>query len=928
MTGLSRRKSTRGRSARVTRLQCAVVETLEPRRLLSTSYALTTLASFNGTDGAEPVAGLVADGLGNLYGTTQTGGTGDSGAGGTVFELKTGSHVPTTLVDFNFTDGAEPQGSLILDGAGTLYGTTDVGGLGDDGIGDHDGTVFEITAGSNTPTTLYNFNGTTDAGNPAGSLYMDSSGNLYGTVPLSLFSNGGIVYELPAGPRTYTPLDTFPTNHGGPTAGLIADSQGNLYGSALVGGPTQNGSIFELTAGSHTFSTVATFNGTDGSGPVGNLAVDSKGDLFGVTGEGGTDNDGTIFEIVAGSNTVTTLGTFNNINGADPLNGVYLDASGNLFGTTEVGGDQNTTSSYGVVGAGTIWEVPAGTHTITTLYAFTGFADGGYSESSLIADGAGDFFGTTSTGGTAGGDGTIFELSPVIPAKVAYTQPPGAVSTGTQISPAITVAVEGANGDLADADTSTVTLSVASGPAGGTIGGTTSVAAVDGVARFSTITLSAPGNYTLTASDGALTSVTSSSFAVTQSAGPAAKLVFIQQPESALAGAAITPNITVDVEDITGNVVTSDSSSTVVLSIASGPPAGTASAGVVDGVATFSGLVLDSVGTYTLKATDGALTAGISNPFLISDAAGPAAKLQFIQEPTDCVPGGSITPAVTVDVEDASGNLVTGDNSSTVILSIASGPPAGTASAGVVSGVATFTGLYLNPDGTYTIKATDGALASATSTSFVIAPPFATLTSGALLVEGTAGNDTIALTTSGSTLTATMNGVAIPFTLASITSIDVEGNAGADFITLGAGVPSASVQGGPGADTITCSDPGADTLGGGKGHDSITCGAGADFVRGGAGADTLVGGSGGDTLEGGLGSDILRSGSGEDQLNGGAGFNQMYGGAEATQFYAENGTDDQVFAGSAANDVLFYTASDSPVIESGSIAAGNQTLVA
>jgi hypothetical protein len=180
---------------------------------------------------------------------------------------------------------------------------------------------------------------------------------------------------------------------------------------------------------------------------------------------------------------------------------------------------------------------------------------------------------------------------------VAYTQPPGAVSTGTQISPAITVAVEGANGDLADADTSTVTLSVASGPAGGTIGGTTSVAAVDGVARFSTITLSAPGNYTLTASDGALTSVTSSSFAVTQSAGPAAKLQFIQEPTDCVPGGSITPAVTVDVEDASGNLVTGDNSSTVILTIASGPPAGTASAGVVSGVATFTGLYLNTDGT-------------------------------------------------------------------------------------------------------------------------------------------------------------------------------------------------------------------------------------------------------------------------------------------------------------------------------------------
>ncbi len=914
------------------RAVAAAIESLEQRVLLSTSYALTTLANFNGTNGAQPVAGLVADSSGNLYGTTQTGGTGDSGAGGTVFEVAAGTRTLSTLVDFNFTDGAEPQASLILDGNGNLYGTTDVGGLGDDGIGDHDGTVFKVAAGSNTPTTLYNFNGTTDAGNPAGSLYMDSSGNLYGTAPLSLFSNGGVIYEIPAGGQ-YTVLTSFPTNHGGPTAGLVADSLGNLYGSALVGGPSQNGSIFELASGSHAFSTVATFNGTDGSGPVGNLAVDHNGDLFGVTGEDGTANDGTVFEVAAGSNTVTTLVTFNSINGSNPTNGVYVDSSGNIYGTTEVGGDQSVRSSLGVVGAGTVFEIAAGTHNLTTLYAFTGFNDGGYSQSSLIVDSSGNFYGTTSTGGT-GGDGTVFELSPVIPAKVAFTQQPGNASTGTAISPAITVSVEGANGTVADLDTSTVTLSITSGPSGATLGGTTAVAAVNGVATFSNITLSPAGNYTLTASDGSLSTATSNSFMITQSAGPAAKLAFIQQPENALAGADITPAITVDVEDSNGNLITSDNSSTVVLSIASGPPAGTASAGVVNGVATFSGVYLNTAGTYKFLATDGALTTATSNPFLISNAAGPAAKLAFIQEPENTASGAPITPSVTVDVEDSSGNLVTSDSSSTVVLTIASGPPAGTASAGVVNGVATFTGLYLNTTGTYTLKATDGSLTSATSTSFNIGQvqqsSFATLTSGDLLVEGTSGNDVITLQADGSgNVTATLNGVTSqPFTLSSVTLIDVEAGAGNDSVTVESSMPATlgvSVQGGPGDDTIM-GGPGNDTLGGGAGNDSIAGGPGDDSIKGGQGDDVLAGGKGNDTLFGSLGNDTMRGGLGDDSLNGGAGTNQFYGGQGNNSFYAVNGTADQLFAGAATNDSLIYGPSDNYIIESGTIPPGNITL--
>jgi len=421
---------------------------------------------------------------------------------------------------------------------------------------------------------------------------------------------------------------------------------------------------------------------------------------------------------------------------------------------------------------------------------------------------------------------------------------------------------------------------------------------------------------------------------ITQSAGPAAKLAFIQQPENALAGADITPAITVDVEDSNGNLITSDNSSTVVLSIASGPPAGTASAGVVNGVATFSGVYLNTAGTYKFLATDGALTTATSNPFLISNAAGPAAKLAFIQEPENTASGAPITPSVTVDVEDSSGNLVTSDSSSTVVLTIASGPPAGTASAGVVNGVATFTGLYLNTTGTYTLKATDGSLTSATSTSFNIGQvqqsSFATLTSGDLLVEGTSGNDVITLQADGSgNVTATLNGVTSqPFTLSSVTLIDVEAGAGNDSVTVESSMPATlgvSVQGGPGDDTIM-GGPGNDTLGGGAGNDSIAGGPGDDSIKGGQGDDVLAGGKGNDTLFGSLGNDTMRGGLGDDSLNGGAGTNQFYGGQGNNSFYAVNGTADQLFAGAATNDSLIYGPSDNYIIESGTIPPGNITL--
>jgi len=223
-----------------------------------------------------------------------------------------------------------------------------------------------------------------------------------------------------------------------------------------------------------------------------------------------------------------------------------------------------------------------------------------------------------------------------------------------------------------------------------------------------------------------------------------------------------------------------------------------------------------------------------------------------------------------------------------------------------------------------------GSFAQVSPVTLSVPPSSVTLlANGDLIVDGTAGDDTIALTVTGSSLTAAVNGLASQsFPVASITSIDVEANTGNDLITLDAGVPAASVQGGPGADTITASNAGNNTLGGGKGRDSITGGSGDDLIHGGQGADSITAGTGNDSLFGGLGPDTLQGGPGNDYLNGGAGTNHMIGGAgNTTTFYAANGTNDEIFAGSATNDTLFFSTDDNPIIETGSIPSGNTILV-
>jgi uncharacterized repeat protein (TIGR03803 family) len=334
---------------------------------------------------------MIMDSNGNLYGTTAAGG---ASSDGTVFEIAKGSEKIHTLASFNGTNGAGPFAGLIMDSSGNLYGVTDREGASGDG------TVFEIAKGSGTIHTLASFNGTngSDAQAP---LIMDSSGNLYGTTIFGGASNDGTVFEVAKGSGTITDLVAFNgTDGANPDAGLMMDSSGNLYGTAQVGGANGDGTVFELAKGSDKIRTLASFNGTNGLFPVGSLIRDSSGNLYGATLEGGTANDGTVFELAKGSHTITTLASFNGTNGANPGAGLIRDSSGNLYGTTIFGGAS---------GDGTVFEVAKGSGTITDLVAFNG-TGGASPEAGLIMDNSGNLYGTTDAGG-AFGDGTVFELT-------------------------------------------------------------------------------------------------------------------------------------------------------------------------------------------------------------------------------------------------------------------------------------------------------------------------------------------------------------------------------------------------------------------------------------------------------------------------------------------------------------------------------------
>ena len=362
-------------------------ESLETRLTPS----LSTLASFGAPNGANPAGALIMDSSGNLYGTTSAGGAFNEG---TVFEVAHGSGAITTLASFNGSNGAGPDGPLIMDSSGNLYGTTQGGGASGDG------TVFELVHGSGTITTLASFNGTDGAG-PDGPLIIDSSGNLYGTTLEGGASGDGTVFELVHGSGTITTLASFNgTNGEYPHSGVIMDGSGNLYGTTADGGASGDGTVFKLAKGSGTITTLASFNGANGSSPEAGLIMDSSGNLYGTTASAGASDYGTVFELAKGSGTITTLASFNGSNGAHPYDALLMDGSGNLYGTTETAGASID---------GTVFELAKGSGTITALASFDG-GNGANPDSSVVMDSSGNLYGTAAGGGPYG-EGTVFELA-------------------------------------------------------------------------------------------------------------------------------------------------------------------------------------------------------------------------------------------------------------------------------------------------------------------------------------------------------------------------------------------------------------------------------------------------------------------------------------------------------------------------------------
>jgi uncharacterized repeat protein (TIGR03803 family) len=386
------------------------------------------LYNFRPSTGWYPSAAIARDSAGNIYGTTIEGGANRQSCGGgegcgNIFKI---SPTGQQTILYTFTSSLRGDGigsnGVILDGGGNLYGSTQGGGSSEEG------TVFELTS-SGSYSVLHTFTGgTKDGYEPGAVVVMDSAGNLYGSTVAgggtgcSPNPGCGIIYKITSSGQE-TVLYRFTGGAGGwvPDSTLMLDSAGDLYGTAAYGGSYTNlvcqpygcGIVFKLDT-SGNFNVLYSFTGgADGTTPRAGLVMDASGNLYGDAGGGGDLSCGagygcgTVFEIDSSGNfTVLYAFTGSSGDGEGPDGTLLRDSAGNLYGTTYEGGNLSCNEGSG---CGIVFRLDtSGNETI--LHAFAGgTTDGEYPDSALITDGKGNLYGTTFNGGTANG-GVIFEV--------------------------------------------------------------------------------------------------------------------------------------------------------------------------------------------------------------------------------------------------------------------------------------------------------------------------------------------------------------------------------------------------------------------------------------------------------------------------------------------------------------------------------------
>jgi uncharacterized repeat protein (TIGR03803 family) len=410
------------------------------------TQTFAVIHSFTGAiDGANPYAGLTMDQGGNLYGTTSAGGVGN----GTAFRasLKNSYWVVQTLYGFqgpsHSNDGSHPAARITLHN-GIVYGTTQAGGLAGCANNNGCGTVFYLRPPLTvcrtslcpwTETVLYRFAGHADGGNPVGDLVVDQSGNVLGATSgggssACSYQPGnacGVAYMLTAGGGESV-LYQMPAGSGGtyPESGVTVDRSGNLFATTSQGGTANLGTIFELTPsqGGWAANNLYQFqSGAGGQTPWAGLASDGAGNFYGATTAGGASGAGTVYQLTpsGGGWTYSPVYSFSG-SGSGPVSNLTIDSSGNLYGTTPGGGQFGHGSVFKLARANGSWSY-------TSLYDFTGGADGAQPSGSVILDASGNIYGTAVAGGSnscSGGCGVIWMVSQSL--TITTTSLPGGIT--------------------------------------------------------------------------------------------------------------------------------------------------------------------------------------------------------------------------------------------------------------------------------------------------------------------------------------------------------------------------------------------------------------------------------------------------------------------------------------------------------------------
>ncbi|MFZ0770715.1 MAG: choice-of-anchor tandem repeat GloVer-containing protein [Candidatus Sulfotelmatobacter sp.] len=372
-----------------------------------------TIYSFpGGSNAANPDGSMIFDNGGSLYGVAG-GGANNAGA---VFKLTpsgTGSWTESVIYSFlNYSD--YPGSNIVFDLGGNLYGTMPGSGSC--------GAVYQLvpsSGGSWTQNIIFSFNDSdTEGCYPESIIFDPATGDLYGITALGGASNSGTVFELipvAGGGWNFSLVYSFlddPSDGQVPSGVLTLDSSGNLYGTAVYGGSYNAGTVYKITNGADGWHESILYNftgGFNGGAPEAGVIFDRLGNLYGTSYYNGGDEVGNVFKLTPtkGDWVIHVIHTFTGgPDGGQPSEfNLAIDGSGNLYGTTELGGLYNYGTAYKLSpSTGGKWKE-------SVLHAFTNGADGGNPDCGFVFDSSGNLYGSTNNGG-ADGDGVVFEIKP------------------------------------------------------------------------------------------------------------------------------------------------------------------------------------------------------------------------------------------------------------------------------------------------------------------------------------------------------------------------------------------------------------------------------------------------------------------------------------------------------------------------------------